>query len=63
MFWSATWYWAFVAEIQVAVGLKSGTSLDPAQTLAVRTSVARKIPVGVVPSGFVTWKGKSRAVP
>ena len=63
MFWSVTWYWAFVAEIQVAVGVSSGVSFDPAQTLAVRTSVARKIPVGIVPSGFVTWKGKSRAVP
>ena len=39
------------------------SSFEPAQTLAVRTSEARKIPVGVVPSGFVTWNGKSRAVP
>ena len=52
MFCSVTWYVAFVAEIHEAVGVSSGVSFDPAQMLAVRTSLARKIPVGVVPSGF-----------
>ena len=63
MFWSVTWYCAFIADIQLAVGLIKGVSFEPAHTLAVRTSEARKMFVGVVPSGFVTWKGKSRAVP
>ena len=62
-FWKLTWTWAFVAEIHVVAGAKSGVSFDPAHWLLARVSVERKIPVGIVPSGFWIWNGKSRAVP